>query len=97
MAESLCCPPKTVTTLLISYTPTLNKKLKNPTQIMVGFQGFPDSSVGKEFVCNSGDTGSIPESRRYTGEGNGHPLQYCWASFAAQLVKNPPTMQETWV
>ena len=68
MAESLCCPPKTVTTLLISYTPTLNKKLKNPTQIMVGFQGFPDSSVGKEFACNAGDPGLIPGLGRSAGE-----------------------------
>ena len=28
MAESLCCPPETVTTLLIGYTPIQNKKLK---------------------------------------------------------------------
>ena len=28
MAESLCCPPETVTTLLIGYTPIPNKKLK---------------------------------------------------------------------
>ena len=68
VAESLCCPPKTVTTLLISYTPTLNKKLKNPTQIMVGFQGFPDSSVGKEFACNAGDPGLIPGLGRSAGE-----------------------------
>ena len=68
MAESLCCPPETVTTLLISYTTTLNKKLKNPTQIMVGFQGFPDSSVGKEFACNAGDPGLIPGLGRSAGE-----------------------------
>ena len=24
-------------------------------------------------------------------------LQYSWASLVAQLVKNPPAMQETWV
>ena len=28
MAESLCCPPEIITTLLISYTPTQNKKFK---------------------------------------------------------------------
>ena len=28
-AESLCCSPETITTLLISYTPIQNKKLKN--------------------------------------------------------------------
>ena len=27
----------------------------------------------------------------------GYPLQYSWASLAAQMVKNPPAMQETWV
>ena len=27
VAESLCCPPETITTLLISYTPIQNKNL----------------------------------------------------------------------
>ena len=27
----------------------------------------------------------------------GYPRQYSWASLVAQLVKNPPAMQETWV
>ena len=40
---------------------------------------------------------SIPESGRSVGEGIDYPLQYSWASVVAQLVKNPPTMQETWV
>ena len=39
----------------------------------------------------------IPGLGRYTGEGIGYPLQYSWASLVAQLVKNPPAMQETWV
>ena len=26
-----------------------------------------------------------------------YSLQYSWASLVAQLVKNPPAMQETWV
>ena len=30
-------------------------------------------------------------------EGIGHPLQYSWASLVAQMVKNLPAMQETWV
>ena len=58
---------------------------------------LPDGSVGKESTCNAGDPGSIPESGRYTGEGIGYPLQCSWASLVAQLVKNPPAMQETWV
>ena len=39
----------------------------------------------------------IPGLGRSTGEGIGYPLQYSWASLVAQTVKNPPTMQETWV
>ena len=39
----------------------------------------------------------IPGLGRPTGEGMGYPLQYSWASLVAQLVKNPPAMQETWV
>ena len=34
---------------------------------------------------------------RSTGEGKGYPLQYSWASLVAQLVNNPPAMQETCV
>ena len=30
-----------------------------------------------ESACNAGDLGSIPESGRSPGEGNGNPLQYC--------------------
>ena len=39
----------------------------------------------------------IPGSERSTGEWIGYPLQYSWASFVAQLVKNTYAMQETWV
>ena len=60
-------------------------------------RGFLDSLVGKESACNAGDPGSIPGSGRSTREGIGYPLQYCWASLVAQLIKNPPVMQETWV
>ena len=59
--------------------------------------GFPHSSVGKESACNAGDPGSSPVLGRSPGEGIGYPLQYSWASLVAQLVKNSPTMQETWV
>ena len=39
-------------------------------------RNFPGGSDGKESACNAGDIGSIPESGRSPGEGNGHPLQY---------------------
>ena len=34
---------------------------------------------------------------RSLGEEIGYPHQYSWASLVAQLLKNPPEMQETWV
>ena len=60
-------------------------------------EGFPGSSAGKESACSAGDPGSIPGSGRSPGDGTGYPLQYSWASLVAQLVKDPPAMQETWV
>ena len=57
--------------------------------------GFPDSSVGKESACNAGDPGSM--QGRSPGEGRCYPLQYSWASLVAQVVKNSPAMQKTWV
>ena len=58
--------------------------------------GFPGSSAGKESACKGGDPlvwflGKIPK------EGIGYPGQYSWASLVAQMVKNLPTMLETWV
>jgi len=38
--------------------------------------GFPDDSDGKESAFNAGNLGLIPGSGRFTGEGNGYPLQY---------------------
>ena len=59
--------------------------------------GFHGSSAGEESACNAGDPGLILESERSTDEGIGYPLQYSWASLVAQLVKNPPAVQKTWV
>ena len=39
----------------------------------------------------------IPGLGRSLGEGIGYPLQYSWAFLVAQMVKNLPAMQETWV
>ena len=38
-----------------------------------------------------------PRLGRSPGEGIGYPLQYSWGSLVAQMVKNPPATQETWV
>ena len=37
---------------------------------------FPDVSMIKNILANSGDLGSIPGSGRSPGKGNGNPLQY---------------------
>ena len=75
------------------------KKAENPEIFAFAFDliGFPDSSVGKEYVCNAGDPSLIPGLGRSRGERIGYPLQYFGASLVAQLVKNLPTMQESWV
>ena len=57
--------------------------------------GFLGSSAGKESTCNAGDPSSFPGSGNSPGEGFSYPLQYCWASLVAQMVKNPPVMCET--
>ena len=61
------------------------------------YKGFPGGSAGKESTCSVGDLGLMPGLGRFPGEGKGYPFQYSWASLMAQLVKNPPAMQETWV
>ena len=60
-------------------------------------KGLPYGSAGEESTRNVGDLGSTPGLGRSAGEGIGYPLQYPWASLVAQLVKNLPKMQETWV
>ena len=63
-------------------------------------KGFPGGSSfrggldGKESASSTGDPSSIPGWGRSPGVGNGNPLQYSWAFLVAQLVKNPPAMQE---
>ena len=59
--------------------------------------GFPGGSAAKNPPANAGDAGLIPGLGRSPGEGNGNPFHYSWASLVAQLVKNQPTMWETWV
>ena len=41
-----------------------------------GYQGFPDSSVGKESTCNAGDLGSIPRLGKSLAVGIGYPREY---------------------
>ena len=43
------------------------------TALLPGFLGGSDN---KESTCNVGDSGSVPGSGRFPGEGNSYPLQY---------------------
>ena len=65
--------------------------------MLVTFQGFPDSSVGKESTCNAGNTGLTPGLGKSPGEGIDYPLQNSWVFPVAQMVKIPPAMWETWI
>ena len=47
---------------------------------------FPGGSDGKASACNAGDLGLIPGLGRYSGEGNGNPLQY---SCLYSCLENP--------
>ena len=51
------------------------------------YEGFPNSSAGKEFACNAGDPSSISGLGRSTWEGIGYPPQYSRAFLVAYLIK----------
>ena len=55
------------------------------------------AGVGKEYAYNAEDPSSIPGLEGLSREGIGYPLQCFSAALVAQLVKNLPAMQETWV
>ena len=62
-----------------------------------GPRAFQVVPVVKNPPANGGDAGPIPGLGRSPRGGHGNPLQYAWASLVAQMVKNTPAMQETWV
>ena len=54
----------------------MEKNIKKYITYIDKIEGFFDSSVGKEFACNAGDSSLIPGLGRSPGEGKGYPLQY---------------------
>ena len=68
--------------------------MTNPPWPALSYAG---SSASKECTSDAGDPSSIPGSGTSAGEGIGYPLQYSWASLVAQMVKNLPAIQESWV
>ena len=63
--------------ILEGYSPWDRKKL-NMTELgtHMKLRRFLRWFSGKEYACQPGNVGSIPESGRSPGEGNGNPLQY---------------------
>ena len=53
MAESLCCPTETITTLLIGYTPKQNKSLKQQQQQKTSLLYKPEPNNFSETVSTS--------------------------------------------
>ena len=62
---------------------------------MYHLQHTQQFSADKESASSEGDPSSIPGSGRSPREGIGYPLPYSWTFLVAQMVKNPPAMQET--
>ena len=91
IAAQLPPPPNKIFFLILF---TLKAK---GTLSSINFVPLEQSSPSKESGCNAGDLSSIPGLGGSLGDGIGYPVQYSWASLVAQLIKNPPAMQETWV
>ena len=64
---------------------------------IVTLQGFPASSVGKEYACSSGDPDSIPGLGRSPGEGKGYPLQYSGLENSMGFQLHGFTKSRTWL
>ena len=54
----------------------MNRAWESELGWLKGNLSFPSGSEVKVSACNAGELGSIPGSGRYSGEGNGDPLQY---------------------
>ena len=80
-SNSICSFLKIIHTVFIVVTSTYIGDFsmkKNLHVYLIKFHlGFPGGSEVKASASNVGDPGSIPESGRSPGEGNGYPLQYC--------------------
>ena len=58
----------------------LEKRIQEVGSRMKKALGFPGGSDGKESVCNAGNLGSIPGSRRSPREGKTHSNILAWRS-----------------
>ena len=66
-----------------------------PLGQILGTQGFPCGSAGKESPCNVGDLGSIPGLGRSPGEGKGYLLQYSGLENSMDCIVHGVTKSRT--
>ena len=57
------------------------------------YRGFPDSSDGKEYACNAGDSGAIPGLGRSPGEMAAHSGILAWE---IPWMEEPPGWRNPW-
>ena len=60
-----------------------------------GKEGFSYGSAGKESAYNVGDLGLIPGLGRFSGEGNGYPLQYSGLENSTDSIVYEVTTSQT--
>ena len=53
IAEPLCCPPETITTLVIGYTPIQNKKLKKQKRAKMPSRSCVNLGEDSAFLIHS--------------------------------------------
>ena len=75
----------------------LEYPLEKDRLVTTVFLGFPCDSAGKESTCNVGDLGSIPGLERFSGEGNGYPLQYSRLENSMDCVLHGVAKSWTWL
>ena len=77
----------------------LSKKQLPKTKLIVMFSSKASliAQGGKKICLQCRRPSLIPGLGRSPGEGISYSLRYSWTSLVAQLVKNLPSMRETWV
>ena len=58
---------------------------------------LPCGSAGKEFACNEGDLGSVPDLGRSPGEGKGSPFQYSGLENFMACIVHGVAKSRTWL
>ena len=61
------------------------------------YEGFPETSVGKESAYNAGDPGLIPGLGRSPGEEKGFPLRYCGLENSMDCIVHEVAKRQTWL